>query len=278
MTYFLGVDGGGTGCRAALADATGRILGQGQAGSANVMTDPSGAARNIRAAAEAALADSGISLSQVHAVLGLAGATVSARIGAMLEALPFASARVVSDAVIALKGALGGQPGIVATIGTGSVFACDAGQGVRVIGGGGYVISDEASGAWLGRELLAAALRACDGIEPATPLLTTLIEEMGGQAAIVTGSLTARPTDFARHAPRLVAHPDDPAAVRILTAAEGWICRYIDHFQTGALPICFLGGLGPFFTARLTPRYGSLIRAARGTAVEGALLMAREGA
>ena len=36
MTLFLAVDGGGTGCRAALADAQGRILGQGAAGPANI--------------------------------------------------------------------------------------------------------------------------------------------------------------------------------------------------------------------------------------------------
>ena len=34
MPLFLGIDGGGTGCRAVVADATGRVLGTGAAGPA----------------------------------------------------------------------------------------------------------------------------------------------------------------------------------------------------------------------------------------------------
>ena len=36
MSLFLGIDGGGTGCRAVLADAQGRQLGLGAAGPANI--------------------------------------------------------------------------------------------------------------------------------------------------------------------------------------------------------------------------------------------------
>ena len=42
MALFLGIDGGGTGCRAAVADASGRILGTGVAGPANLTSDPAG--------------------------------------------------------------------------------------------------------------------------------------------------------------------------------------------------------------------------------------------
>ncbi len=55
MTFFLGIDGGGTGCRAALADADGLIIGQGQGGPANINTDVEGAAVNILAATAQAL-------------------------------------------------------------------------------------------------------------------------------------------------------------------------------------------------------------------------------
>ena len=50
MTLYLGVDGGGTGCRAAVADADGRILGRGEAASANIWSDPEGARASIVAA------------------------------------------------------------------------------------------------------------------------------------------------------------------------------------------------------------------------------------
>ncbi|MFC6489993.1 hypothetical protein ACFP9U_18710, partial [Nitratireductor sp. GCM10026969] len=48
---LLAVDGGGTGCRALVADAQGRVLGRGESGAANIMTDPEGALRHVLEAA-----------------------------------------------------------------------------------------------------------------------------------------------------------------------------------------------------------------------------------
>ncbi len=65
MTYLLGIDGGGTGCRAALADMSGQVLGTGKSGSANIMTDMNTARLNILDATEAALADARIDHSVI---------------------------------------------------------------------------------------------------------------------------------------------------------------------------------------------------------------------
>lgn len=273
MQYFLGIDGGGTGCRAAVCDASGQILGQATSGPANVMSDPGTAWANILAAADQAAQAAGVRARDLHAVLGLAGANTAKR---SVE-LPFASARVVSDAEIALNGALAGQDGIAATVGTGSVFACQSGGVVRVIGGWGLVLGDEASGAWMGRELLSQAVRAADGLVPLSPLLAEVTADLGGPEAIVRFAKDARPVDFGRFAPRIVAAPADPVAADILADADRWVCRYIDQLQTGALPLCFLGGLGAVFAARLAPRYPGLIRPSAGTALDGALRLAREG-
>lgn len=52
MTFYLiGIDGGGTSCRAAVAALGGRILGRGKAGAANILTDPETALQNITDAA-----------------------------------------------------------------------------------------------------------------------------------------------------------------------------------------------------------------------------------
>ncbi|MBX8828293.1 N-acetylglucosamine kinase, partial [Ochrobactrum sp. SFR4] len=53
--YILGIDGGGTGCRAAIADTSGKVLGTGQAGPADIMTDMDTSVVNILAATDAAL-------------------------------------------------------------------------------------------------------------------------------------------------------------------------------------------------------------------------------
>ena len=81
-----------------------------------------------RAALDAAERRAG--LGDLVAVLGLAGANVAGRGGAAgAGAAVRARARSRSDAVVALKGALGDDDGITAAIGTGSVFGVQRGGG-----------------------------------------------------------------------------------------------------------------------------------------------------
>lgn len=281
MTLYLGIDGGGTGCRAVVAGADGVALGHGAAASANVFSDPEGARVNVLAAAEAALADAGrpAPLGALVAALGLAGANVQASAGRLEAALPFARARVVSDALISVRGALGAEDGVAAALGTGSVFASQRAGAVRFIGGWGFLLGDHASGARLGRDLCEAALRAHDGTGPATPLLGAVIAEAGGPEALVAWAKAAAPAEFARFAPRLIAAAGagDGVAGAIMARADGDVAAAVDLLLApGPAPLCFLGGLGPAFAARLAGRYGDLIRPARGTALDGALALARE--
>ena len=57
--YILGIDGGGTSCRAAVAGVDGRILGRGKSGAANILTDPDNALLHIVGAAKAAFEEAG---------------------------------------------------------------------------------------------------------------------------------------------------------------------------------------------------------------------------
>lgn len=274
MVIFLGIDGGGTGCRAAVADAQGHVLGQGSAGPANILSDPEGAAANILSAAERALAGVG-PLQDCHAVLGLAGANIPSAVQALRTRLPFAVARVESDATIAVKGALRGADGVVAALGTGSVFAVQRAGAVRQIGGWGLVLGDEGSGAWLGRALLSRALQAADGLVPMTPLVQAVLAEHAGPEGIVAFAATARPADFATLAPR-VAGADDPAALALMGKAEADVAAHISLLQGAErLPVVFLGGLGPAYAARLAGRWP--VQPALGNGLEGALWLARQG-
>lgn len=277
MSIYLGIDGGGTGCRAAAADGAGLVLGEGAAGPANIFTDPEGARANLLAAAEAALA--GRRMEKAVAVLGLAGANVPEAGGRVAAGLPFAKARVVSDALIAVRGALGAGDGVAATLGTGSIFAAQRGGAVRFIGGWGFLLSDHGSGARMGRALLEAALLAHDGLAASTPLLAAVVAEAGGPEGLVGFAQGARPAEFARYAPRVLeaAEAGDAGAEAVLTEAEGEVAAAVDLLLAeGPAPVCFLGGLGPAFADRLAGRYGALIRPALGSALDGALAMARE--
>ncbi|ESW59359.1 MAG: ATPase [Rhodobacter sp. CACIA14H1] len=275
MQFFLGIDGGGTGCRAAVADAAGVVLGRGEAGPANIASDPVGAARNILVAAEAAVAAAGGG-EVVAAGLGLAGANAAGVAERLRDALPYRRMAVVTDGITAVKGALGAADGVVAALGTGSVFAVQRGGAIRQIGGRGLVLGDEASGAWIGRAVLSAALRAVDGFAPITPLLAGLVEEMGGPDGVVAFSLRARPADFAALAPRVV-ESGDPAAVSIMARAEADVVEAVQVLMgMDDLPLVFLGGLGTVFARRMGSRFR--LRQPSGSALDGALMLAREAA
>ncbi|MDO9524955.1 MAG: BadF/BadG/BcrA/BcrD ATPase family protein [Gemmobacter sp.] len=274
MTVFLGVDGGGTGCRASLVDRTGRVIGHASGGPANIASDAEGALANILATVSGAL--NGTPRAQVHAVLGLAGANVAQTTDRLLDQLGFGSTRIVSDGLIALKGALRDQDGIVASVGTGSVFAVQRKGIVRQIGGWGFVLGDEASGAWLGRCALADALRAMDGFTQITPFQTRLLADHGGPEAVVRFATGAGPSAFAQFAPKVIEAADagDTAALALLDRAAQDAARSIDLLQgRDRLPVVFLGGLGPSYAARLDSRWP--VVAPMGSALDGAVWMAQ---
>jgi len=273
MAVFLGIDGGGSGCRAAVADAMGHVLGRGAAGPANIATDPAGAAAAIRVAAEAAVQAAG-GMVPSGVALGLAGANAAGAVDRLRPLLPWAGARIVTDAEAAARGALGPSDGIVAALGTGSVFVAQRGGVLHQVGGWGLAISDEGSGAWIGRALLARAVMAGDGRIAPGPALAALLDRYGGAAGIAAFAAGARPADFAALAPRAF-DTDDPEARAVLDEAETRIAAAIDHLQAGdRLPVVFLGGLGPRFAAR--PGHRWPVRTALGTALDGALALARE--
>lgn len=270
----LGIDGGGSGCRAAVADGTGRVLGRGSGGPANINSDLDGAAASILAATDEALAGLDARPEQLTAVLGLAGGTISAASSALADRLPFARLRIVNDAVTAARGALGTADGILAAMGTGSVFAVQRGGMLRQLGGRGFLLGDEGSGAVLGRSLLAQAMRAADGFSPMTPLLAALLDEFGGIEGIIGFGNRARPADFARLAPRML-ETDDPAARSLVDAAVAGLREQLAVLQQGErLDVVFTGGLGPHYAARLAGVWPQ--RPAQGSGVDGALAMARD--
>ncbi|MGN7868328.1 BadF/BadG/BcrA/BcrD ATPase family protein [Paracoccus sp. 22332] len=273
MAFFLGIDGGGSGCRAALADADGRIVGQGRGGPANINTDVDAAALSILQATAEAVEGTGADPRDLIVTLGLAGGTMTAATDRLAGLLPFARMQIVNDAVTAARGALGTQDSILAAMGTGSVFAVQRGGDLRQVGGRGFLMGDEGSGAVLGRALLSLAMRAEDGFVPMTPLLRVLLEEMGGIEGIIRFGNRASPADFARLAPRIIG-ADDPAARQVFDAAVAEVRHILTVLQADApLPVVFVGGLGPAYAARLTdwPQ-----RPALGSGVDGALLMARQ--
>lgn len=272
MDFALGLDGGGTGCRAVLTDRDGRVIGRGEGGPANINSDREGALRSIMAAADGALG--GRTPAAVAAVLGLAGANISGARQWLAPMLPFGRSLVVHDAVTSVAGALGEADGIVAAIGTGSVFSRQRAGEVVSIGGWGPVLGDEGSGAWIGKRFLAHALRAYDGLAPVSPLSEAVLARMGGPAGAVAFARTATGADFAALVPEILADTGDAAAEAVLRPATEEVALAVNSLQRDPpLPVVFIGGLGRFYAERLAGRWPQ--REALGTSLDGALRLAQ---
>ncbi|CZT33648.1 BadF/BadG/BcrA/BcrD ATPase family protein [Rhizobium sp. 9140] len=279
--FHVGIDGGGTRCRAAVAAADGRIIGRGISGAANILTDPETALVHIRLATEAAFQEAGLpvsGLASAVAVLGLAGNNVADAVSFIAARLPFARAEIVSDVLIALQGALGDRDGAVASLGTGTVYSIRQQGTVSMLGGHGFKVGDLGSGARLGQGLLQEALLAYDGIRHGSPLTETVLAEFGhSTAAIIAFAHTAHPADYGRFAPSVfsAAAVGDPVGVELVRMAARHIDQTLDAIVTrGVRTLCLVGGLASLYRPWLTERPGVEILEPTTDALTGAVALA----
>ncbi len=281
MNFVLGIDGGGTSCRAALASADGVVLARALSGAANIRTDLTGARANIvDAARQAFLAagqDPGL-IAQTPAVLGLAGANVGTYSQQLSAILPFAASRVETDAEIALEGAVGSGDGAMAILGTGTAYMVRKAGRSRAIGGWGFQVGDQGSGARIGRDLLEETLLAHDGIREQSPLTREMMAVFRDDPQdVVEFTTNARPGDFGGFAPKVFDHAarGDAVAVRIVGKAVADVeaaLGVLDLAEGDTL--CLLGGLAPLYEPRLSARYRALLKAPLDDALGGAVRMA----
>lgn len=281
MDFVVGIDGGGTSCRAAVADRRGTILAQARSGSANIRTDLEGAYRNIMAAVADCAAEAGVAVDVLKggvAVLGLAGGNVgdySVRLRALLG---FRESVIVNDGIIALHGALGPHDGVIGIVGTGSVFVARRQGTIRSIGGWGFQVGDLGGGARLGRQLLEETLLAQDGARPGSALTEkTMAMFEGNPRKIVDQVRDATPGFYGSFAPLIVeaAAEGDPVANEILDRGGGDVERMLNAIMSpGTDRVCLLGGLAPTYSARIGERYRRVLKAPLGDALQGAVTMA----
>jgi glucosamine kinase len=281
VDFVIGVDGGGTGCRAAVAGRDGRVLATGAGGAANVLSDRAGSLANIQVAIDAAIAAAGLDKSTLQrsgVMLGLAGSNIGDTGAFITASLPAGRVEVVSDGLIALEGAIGDGDGAVAILGTGSIFFARQGETVRSYGGWGFVIGDFGSGASLGRAALAATLLAYDRIIAASPLTEQLIAEFGGAPGpMVEFARTATPGDFGRFAPTVFAAAErgDSVGLDVVRQAAASVDVAFDRIVAdGAKRIALLGGLAPLYPPHLAERHRSLLVTPAGNALAGAVALA----
>ncbi|MBU2654820.1 ATPase [Acidomonas methanolica] len=285
---LVGIDGGGTGTRLRVATPGGAPVASGTGGPANIATDPDQAWRSIADA----LAQTRAHLPRdavLHVAAGLAGAEVHGARARFLTRRPadFATLIVETDAHTSCLGAHGGADGAIMAIGTGSIgyaLLTRAGETLRRrVGGWGFPQGDEGSGAWIGRRAVAAMLQAHDGRIAPDALTRACWSRLAIEDDPPAWAVNRRPAEFARLAPLVLAADAEgsPQAAAILRDAAAEIDAQIAALCRpegfADLPLCLLGGLGQVFVPRLSPESRRTLHAPRGNAVDGALLLARQG-
>lgn len=279
---FLGIDGGGTGCRARLETADGRVLGQGFAGPASTRFGIDTAFAALMAAADAAIAEANLPAADRAGIavgVGLAG---YGRKGApeALAAQAHSFARIVfdSDVVAACLGAHAGGDGGILILGTGSCGIARVGGRTVRVGGYGFPISDEGSGADLGLRALRLALRAHDGRYPASALTDEIMRRFHADPyEVVAWMDKATATDYATFAPMVMRHADqgDAAGRAVVQAAANEADNLARALQAAGSPrLTLIGGLASALEAWLAPDVRRRLAPPKGDAVDGALILA----
>jgi glucosamine kinase len=284
--FLLGIDGGGSRCRARLCSLSGVKMGEGTAGPCNIRLGLDQSFASVLQATTRCMSEAGLSprdFRRIVACLALAGASEPSTLeAARRHSHPYRKAVFVTDAQAACVGAHGGHNGGIIVIGTGSIGWAELDGRQYRLGGWGWPISDEGSGAWLGCEALRRTLWAHDGRIPWTDLLSSLFAKFRANPhAIVRWMSRALPRDFATLAPAIVeyASTNDLIAVELLRLA-GW------HIDALAQRLLALGvdrlSLAGSLSASIEPCLAEGTRrhlvAPLGDAVAGALQLARDAA
>lgn len=238
MLNHLAIDAGGTSSRAVLLAPDGSCLGYGTSGGGNPVS------RGIEAATEALMAATGEALGGVRQPFGSVTLCMA---GGSLK-MPTHLFREGFEAW-GLTGTLVLETDLLATFYSGSYhsngYALIAGTGAvglrvqdselaAVVDGAGWLLGDNGSGFWLGRETIRAVSAALDGRGPQTSLTDLLLAGLdikhdaaptptgrsGAQQQLIAQTYAMAPIEISRFAPLLFEDANDAVSVRIIDQAS----------------------------------------------------------
>lgn len=265
---YIGIDGGGSKCKAVIMNHAMQVLGEGISGAANPFHHLERAQQSISHAAELALLDAKLSpdlKSELIAGIGLAGVNLPKYFELMANwQHPFKRMHLATDLHIACLGAHNGDDGAIMITGTGSCGYVSIKGESLIIGGHGFPHGDICSGAWLGFKAVEKVLLSADGILPETLLTAkifyslecrdsnTLVETIAGNGATFYAKLAIHVFD--------AADAGDAIAKQII--AEG--CAYFEAVFAKLMAkqpakLSLIGGLKPRLMQWLTPEVADLI-------------------
>ncbi|MER3472677.1 MAG: hypothetical protein C4335_01295 [Armatimonadota bacterium] len=296
---LLAIDAGGTKTDLLWAQPDGRMLARVAGQGINIASRPPERWQDVL---EELLERAGVERETVSVVCaGVAGYTLPDRRQLfeqiLQRLLPRSRVLVLPDYAIALEGATGGEAGVLVIAGTGSIaYGRDRDGKLMRAGGWGYLLGDEGSGFWIGREAVRVALAAMEGWGESTRLREVLAETFGttdcGEWLSVLYRAQNPQTLLAQMAPLVseAAEQGDAPAQGILLAAGDHLAGLVVHLSrllhlSEDFPVCTVGGVWKSQTILLKRFREQLTKQLDGwrgevkpplySPVEGALLVAQ---
>ncbi|WP_380170470.1 N-acetylglucosamine kinase [Kineococcus sp. DHX-1] len=242
MTWFLGMDGGGTKTEFVLADAAGDVVARNTQPSCYYFGRADGLAQVERIVADGVGAVCG-GLAPDDLEFAFFAFPGYGEVSGDVAALDDLPSRVLghrryacgNDMVSGWAGALGTQDGVNVVAGTGSIaYGERAGRGRRT-GGWGELFGDEGSAHWVAVEGLRAFSRMADGRSPRTPLFDAVLSAVGVRhphdvVGVVLDDWGGRRAEVARLAPVVTdaAAAGDAAAGAVVDAAAAELADLVE--------------------------------------------------
>jgi glucosamine kinase len=293
MSYFVGIDAGGTYCRASLYDDKGGLIGAGKAGSANVFNDFSLAMQQIEQAILLAISDSMIHIDTKNIIVGAGcagGQTAHAKEQLLQWQHPYKHFYMTSDLHASCLAANKGGQCVVIITGTGSSIAHYQAAAVTQYGGHGFVHGDDASGAWLGLCAVKLLLKSYDHVVRDDEFCSAISQALGldYQASvsdktqhidsILTYFKLKRASDYALLAPVIVDlyKSNNKTARALLDKGRDYLVSILQANKlSSSIPIFMTGGLARTYQPLLEQKLNQEVSIMQGSAQEGAMLYAK---
>jgi glucosamine kinase len=257
------------------------LLGQGTGGPANPVNGLELTQRSIMQSINQAIGAAGIECAnkQLTVGAGLAGLHLPALRQKMHEwQHPFNSLYLTTDVHAAVLGAHTGQDGAVIVLGTGFSALGTINNNPISIGGYGFPINANCSGAWFGLEMIKAVLLDADQIGPQTSMTQAVLAEED-IINIATRLNNAPPFEFAKYAPIVFEHANnrDQVAMALVKQGAEFINTVMDKFVSqGIQRISFVGGIAPDIMSWLAPKFEMYIVSVQDSPEHGAVLFAKQ--
>lgn len=251
---YLGIDGGGSKCKAILVDEHNTVLGTGISGPANPLHGFEQATNSITESAKLALSDAGLAeelLSEIPAGVGLAGVNLPVLFEQMNAwPHPFKHMYLATDLLIACLGAHAGNDGAVMITGTGSCGFVYVDGKSEIVGAHGFPHGDKGSGAWIGLQAAKQVLLSLDELVEPTALTTSVLDLLQVNDAVeMVEAIAGKPAAFYARMAGLVfeaANNDDAVSKAIIEEGADYISRVARKLLTKNPPkISLIGGLTP---------------------------------